>query len=256
MLLNNQVSGSGNHVLIVLHGFLGMLDNWKSFAKRIDQNKYQIHLVDQRNHGKSFHNNLFNYEILATDLKNYIDHYKIKKFSLIGHSMGGKTAMMFSSMYPELIKKLIIVDILPIYYSNDYNKIIDSLKSLDLKKLVSRVNIDKALESEFKEPAFRAFLLKNLYRVNKDELAFKIDLDIISNNLSEVEKSLPANLHYSGKTLFIKGQKSDYINKTNSSLLKKVFPDHKIVEVQKAGHWVHAENLDGFINETELFLES
>lgn len=256
MLLNNQVSGSGNHVLIVLHGFLGMLDNWKSFAKRMDQNKYQIHLVDQRNHGKSFHNNLFNYEILATDLKNYIDHYKIKKFSLIGHSMGGKTAMMFSSMYPELIKKLIIVDILPIYYSNDYNKIIDSLKSLDLKKLVSRVNIDKALESEFKEPAFRAFLLKNLYRVNKDELAFKIDLDIISNNLSEVEKSLPANLHYSGKTLFIKGQKSDYINKTNSSLLKKVFPDHKIVEVQKAGHWVHAENLDGFINETELFLES
>ena len=256
MLLNNQVSGSGNHVLIVLHGFLGMLDNWKSFAKRMDQNKYQIHLVDQRNHGKSFHNNLFNYEILATDLKNYIDHYKIKKFSLIGHSMGGKTAMMFSSMYPELIKKLIIVDILPIYYSNDYNKIIDSLKSLDLKKLVSRVNIDKALESEFKEPAFRAFLLKNLYRVNKDELAFKIDLDIISNNLSEVEKSLPANLHYSGKTLFIKGQKSDYINKTNSSLLKKVFPDHKIVEVQKAGHWVHAENLDGFVNETELFLES
>ena len=81
-------------------------------------------------------------------------------------------------------------------------------------------------------------------------------MDIISNNLSEVEKSLPANLHYSGKTLFIKGQKSDYINKTNSSLLKKVFPDHKIVEVQKAGHWVHAENLDGFVNETELFLES
>ena len=256
MLLNSKIIGSGNHVLIVLHGFLGMLDNWKSFAKRMNQNKYQIHLVDQRNHGKSFHSNLFNYEILAVDLKNYIDHYNIKKFSLIGHSMGGKTAMMFSSMYPELIKKLIIVDILPIFYSNDYDKIIDSLKSLDLKKLVSRVNIDKALESEFKEPAFRAFLLKNLYRVNKDELAFKIDLDIISNNLSEVEKSLPANLHYSGKTLFIKGQKSDYINKTNSSLLKKVFPDHKIVEVQKAGHWVHAENLDGFINETELFLES
>ena len=256
MLLNSKIIGSGNHVLIVLHGFLGMLDNWKSFAKRMNQNKYQIHLVDQRNHGKSFHSNLFNYEILAVDLKNYIDHYNIKKFSLIGHSMGGKTAMMFSSMYPQLIKKLIIVDILPVFYSNDYDKIIDSLKSLDLKKLVSRVNIDKALESEFKEPAFRAFLLKNLYRVNKDELAFKIDLDIISNNLSEVEKSLPANLHYSGKTLFIKGQKSDYINKTNSSLLKKVFPDHKIVEVQKAGHWVHAENLDGFVNETELFLES
>ena len=256
MLLNSKIIGSGNHVLIVLHGFLGMLDNWKSFAKRMNQNKYQIHLVDQRNHGKSFHSNLFNYEILAVDLKNYIDHYNIKKFSLIGHSMGGKTAMMFSSMYPQLIKKLIIVDILPVFYSNDYDKIIDSLKSLDLKKLVSRVNIDKALESEFKEPAFRAFLLKNLYRVNKDELAFKIDLDIISNNLNEVEKSLPPDLYFSGKTLFIKGQKSDYINKINSSFLKKVFPDHKIVEVQKAGHWVHAENLEGFVNETEFFLES
>ena len=256
MLLNSKIIGSGNHVLIVLHGFLGMLDNWKSFAKRMNQNKYQIHLLDQRNHGKSFHSDLFNYEILAIDLKNYIDHYNIKKFSLIGHSMGGKTAMMFSSMYPQLIKKLIIVDILPVFYNNDYDKIIDSLKSLDLKKLVSRVNIDKALESEFKEPAFRAFLLKNLYRVNKDELAFKIDLDIISNNLNEVEKSLPPDIYFSGKTLFIKGQKSDYINKTNSSLLKKVFPDHKIVEVQKAGHWVHAENLEGFVNETEFFLES
>ena len=241
---------------VLVHGYLGSSEMW-TFQKEYFSKDYRVIIPALPGFGES-HNvkSLDSINKMAKEIINVLDQKKINKFNLIGHSMGGKTAMMFSSMYPELIKKLIIVDILPIYYSNDYNKIIDSLKSLDLKKLVSRVNIDKALESEFKEPAFRAFLLKNLYRVNKDELAFKIDLDIISNNLSEVEKSLPANLHYSGKTLFIKGQKSDYINKTNSSLLKKVFPDHKIVEVQKAGHWVHAENLDGFINETELFLES
>ena len=162
MLLNSKIIGYGNHVLIVLHGFLGMLDNWKTFAKKMNNTIYQIHLLDQRNHGKSFHSKKFNYEILANDLKYYIDFYGIKKFSLIGHSMGGKTAMMFSSLYPSYLDKLIVVDILPIFYKNDYHKILNSLKSLDLKKLGSRSNIDKALETDFKEPSFRAFLLKNL----------------------------------------------------------------------------------------------
>ena len=256
MLLNSKIIGYGNHVLIVLHGFLGMLDNWKTFAKKMNNSSYQIHLLDQRNHGKSFHSEEFNYEILANDLKYYTDFHGIKKFSLIGHSMGGKTAMMFSGLYPSYLDKLIVVDILPIFYKNDYHKILNSLKSLDLKKLGSRSNIDKALETDFKEPSFRAFLLKNLYRINKDELGFKIDLEIILSTLSEVEKSLPSNLKYEGKTLFIKGEKSDYIDNSNSKVLIKIFPNYKIAEVLNAGHWVHAENLNDFIKEIEFFLKS
>ena len=119
MLLNSKIYGDGSQDLIVLHGFLGMSDNWKSFALEIIKLNFKVHLIDQRNHGKSFHSNEFNYKILAQDLKFYIDFHKIKSFSLIGHSMGGKTAMMFSNIYPQMLKKLIIVDILPIFYKND-----------------------------------------------------------------------------------------------------------------------------------------
>jgi len=170
--------------------------------------------------------------------------------------MGGKTAMMFSSFFPELIDKMIVVDILPIYYKNDYATILNSLKSLDLEKLRTRSEIDKALKNDFKELSFRSFLLKNLHRIDKDKLGFKIDLDIILNNLNEVEKSLPNKLFYGGEVLFVKGEKSNYINDSNINSLINQFPKYKIVEIQNAGHWVHAENLNDFIKETLLFLES
>ena len=109
MLLKSKIIGQGPSPLIILHGFLGMSDNWKTYAKKMSSLGFQIHLIDQRNHGNSFHSNEFNYKILAQDLKFYIDFHKIKNFSLIGHSMGGKTAMMFSSLYPMEINKLIIV---------------------------------------------------------------------------------------------------------------------------------------------------
>ena len=123
MLLKSKIIGNGSEALIILHGFLGMSDNWNSYAKKINDKGFQIHLLDQRNHGESFHSEEFNYEILSNDLKYYIDYHQIKNFSLIGHSLGGKTAMMFASTYPNTVKKLIVVDILPIYYKNDYENI-------------------------------------------------------------------------------------------------------------------------------------
>tara|TARA_B100001094_G_scaffold35989_1_gene30074 strand:+ start:39179 stop:39949 length:771 start_codon:yes stop_codon:yes gene_type:complete len=255
MLLNSKIYGDGSRNIIVLHGFLGMSDNWKSFAIEIIKKKFKVHLIDQRNHGKSFHSNEFNYKILAEDLKFYTDYHKIKSFSLIGHSMGGKTAMMFSNMYPLMLNKLIIVDILPIFYKNDYVKILKTLKSLDLKKNGTRVNIDKALELTFKEPSFRAFLLKNLKRTSKNELVFRINLDIMLNNLNEIEKALPSNLFYEGETLFIKGQNSEYINNSNNQIVNNQFPNSKIVEVSNAGHWVHVENPGDFVKQTLIFLK-
>ena len=142
--------------------------------------------------------------------------------------MGGKTAMMFASIYPNTIKKLIIVDILPFYYKNDYQNILNSLKSLDLKSISSRLNADKALSIFIQDQSFRAFLLKNLKRVSKDELAFKIDLDIISDNLSEVEKALPSDIYFFGETLFIKGEKSDYINNQKFKIVHNNFPKSRL----------------------------
>ncbi|MBT7624404.1 MAG: alpha/beta hydrolase, partial [Flavobacteriaceae bacterium] len=112
------------------------------------------------------------------------------------------------------------------------------------------------LKPTFKDPYFRSFLLQNLYRVNKQELAFKIDLDIILNNLNEIEKALPSNLFYEGKTLFIKGQKSDYINDSNYQIIRNQFPNSKIAEISNAGHWVHVDNLNDFVKQTLFFLKS
>ena len=256
MLLKSKIFGKGSDVLIVLHGFLGMSDNWNSFAKKIDNQGFQIHLLDQRNHGNSFHSKEFNYKLLSNDLKYYIDYHQIKNFSLIGHSMGGKTAMMFSSCYPNAINKLIVVDILPIYYKNDYQNILKALKSIDLDSIGSRLEADKALSSSIESPSFRAFLLKNLKRISKNELVFKIDLNIILYTLNEVEKALPIDLYFGGETLFIKGENSDYINNQNFKSIQKIFPKSRLVEVSNAGHWVHAENLDNFVEETLLFLKS
>ena len=139
MLLKSKIIGNGSEALIILHGFLGMSDNWNSYAKKINDKGFQIHLLDQRNHGESFHSEEFNYEILSNDLKYYIDYHQIKNFSLIGHSLGGKTAMMFASTYPNTVKKLIVVDILPIYYKNDYENILQSLKSLDFKTYTFKI---------------------------------------------------------------------------------------------------------------------
>ena len=256
MLLKSKIIGEGSNVLIVLHGFLGMSDNWNSFAKKIDNQGFKIHLLDQRNHGESFHSKEFDYELLANDLKYYIDYHQIKSFSLIGHSMGGKTAMMFSSYYPDAINKLIIVDILPKYYKNDYQNILKSLKSINLNSISSRLEADKALSSSIKAPSFRAFLLKNLKRINKNEFAFKIDLNIFLDKLGEVEKALSTDLYFGGETLFIKGENSDYINNQNFNSVHNNFPKSQLVEVSNAGHWVHAENLDNFVEETLLFLKS
>ena len=256
MLLKSKIYGEGSHILVVLHGFLGMSDNWKSYSNKMTANGFKVHLIDQRNHGDSFHNENFSYEILANDLKYYVDYHNLTKFSLIGHSMGGKTAMMFSSLFQENIRKLIIVDILPIYYKNDHINILKSLKSLDFNKINSRLEADISLSKSIPDLSFRAFLLKNLFRKNNSKLAFKINLDIIYDNLSEIEKALPSDLFFQGETLFIKGKKSNYINDKNISKIHEHFPNFKLVNISDSGHWVHAENLKDFVTETLNFLKS
>ena len=256
MLLKSKIIGQGPNPLIILHGFLGMSDNWKTYAKKMSSLGFQIHLIDQRNHGNSFHSNEFNYKILAQDLKFYIDFHKIKNFSLIGHSMGGKTAMMFSSLYPMEINKLIIVDILPISYKSNFQNILDSLKSIDLNTIKSRNEANIILEETIDEVSIRGFLLKNLYRNNKNKLDFKFNLDVLHAKFDEVENAINLSLPFYGKSLFIKGEKSNYITEIEIEKTKKFFPNLKLVTIPDSGHWVHSENPEFFLKETFTFLKS
>ena len=168
-ILHSNIIGEGR-AFIILHGFLGMGDNWKTLARQFSNSNFEVHLVDQRNHGRSFHSEVFNYDVLAEDLKAYCDEKKIEDCVLLGHSMGGKTAMLFAAKYPELVSKLIVADISPRFYPVHHDAILEGLGTLDFSKLKTRGKADVLLSEYVDEIGTRQFLLKNLYWVEKGQL--------------------------------------------------------------------------------------
>jgi len=241
MLLHSNIIGEGNP-FVILHGFLGMGDNWKTLGKQFKEQGYEVHLVDQRNHGRSFHHEDFDYEILVQDLKKYCDYHQMKNIVLLGHSMGGKTAMLFATKYPEIVKKLIVADISPRFYPVHHDAILEGLSSLDFNTIQSRKNADEQLSNYVSEFGVRQFLLKNLYWVEKGQLGLRINLEVLRNNVSEVGEPLPIHSKFVGETLFLRGDRSEYIGANDESLIKMQFPNASIYTVNKAGHWLHAEN--------------
>ena len=241
MKLHSNIIGSGKP-FIILHGFLGMGDNWKSLAKKITKRDLEVHLVDQRNHGRSPHSDNFNYEVLAEDLKTYCDENNLKDIILLGHSMGGKTAMLFATLYPELVSKLIVADISPRFYPIHHDAILDGLSQLDFSSLKTRGEADKVLSNYVSHTGTRMFLLKNLYWVEKGQLGLRINLEVLKGQVSEVGEALPMHQNFNGDTLFLRGDKSEYIATSDEKLIKTHFPLAEIKTVDNAGHWLHAEN--------------
>ena len=253
MQLHSNIIGSGQP-FIILHGFLGMGDNWKTLARQFSENGYEIHLVDQRNHGRSFHNDQFNYDLLAEDLKHYCDEHNLKDIVLLGHSMGGKTAMLFSTLYPELVSKLIVADISPRFYPIHHDAILEGLSSLNFEVLKKRSEADQALSNYVTEPGTRMFLFKNLYWVEKGQLGLRINLSVLKDQVSEVGEALPMHSTFLKDTLFLRGDKSEYIAEADEKLIKIHFPKANIKTVDNAGHWLHAENPKQFFEFVMSFL--
>lgn len=251
-LLHSKILGSGNP-LIILHGFLGMGDNWKSLAGKFSIN-YEVHLIDQRNHGRSFHSDIFDYELLINDLLYYINHFKLNKVNIIGHSMGGKTAMYFAVTYPDKVNKLIVVDIAPKYYPRHHDQILKGLDSVDFTKQKSRKEIENVLKNYIPESSVRQFLLKNVYWKTKEKLDFRFNLESLLDNIDEIGIALPPLTVFEGKTLFLKAEHSGYINDDDKSLIEAHFPNSKIATVKNAGHWLHAENPIDFYDYVVSFL--
>ena len=250
-LLHSLILGSGQRHLIVLHGFLGMGDNWKSHAKHWESQGWCVHLIDQRNHGHSFWSTAFNYSILAKDLKAYLDHYEIQKCTLLGHSMGGKTAMFFASQNPEYITQLLVADIAPKAYPAHHQQILNGLASLDFSILKSRTQADQELSNFVPEVGVRQFLLKNLYWVKKEQLGLRINIETLKSVGEIVGEGLESYQKFDGPTLFLRGVLSGYISDQDHLILRHHFPNHTLKEVEKAGHWLHAENPTAFLNAIE-----
>ena len=237
-ILNSQKIGNGNSNIIILHGFLGMGDNWRSFAKKLDGVKFKINLVDQRNHGKSFWHESMSYEDMAEDLFLFCNSQNIDKLILIGHSMGGKTAMKFSLLFPERVEKLIVVDIAPKVYLPDFDHIMEGYNHLNLDSFKNRSEIDNLYKTFVKENFLRSFLMKNIYRDKDRKFRLRINLKVLEKKILEIGSFDHKGLIFDKPTFFIKGSKSEYILDSDQYLMKKIFPKYTLHEIHNAGHWV------------------
>ncbi len=253
MELHSMILGEGKP-FIILHGFLGMSDNWKTVGKKLAEKGYEVHLLDQRNHGKSPHSDEFSYKLLAQDLVDYCRQHELESIVLMGHSMGGKTAMLAACENENLVEKLIIVDIAPKYYAPHHQQILKGLTALDEAKLTSRGDAEDFLEKFIPQTGVRLFLLKNLYWKTKEQLALKLNLDALKANIENIGAALPEGKTFSGPSLFIKGEKSNYIEKTDELNIRQLFPKAIFVSIKDSGHWVHAENMKAFLQTVLKFV--
>ena len=240
-VLHSNIIGSGDDHFIILHGFLGMGDNWKTHAKNLSEKGYCIHLVDQRNHGRSFWSDKFDYEVMVNDLLQYLNHHGINQCVVLGHSMGGKTAMAFALQYPDRIQKLIIADIAPKYYAPHYQKILAGLSNLNLEEVSSRKAAAEHLENYIPEAGTRQFLLKNLYWVSEGKLGLRTNVAVLKNAAEAIGAAIQSQNQYHQPTLFLYGENSNYINPKTDTEILQYFPKAEIIEIKGAGHWLHAE---------------
>jgi esterase len=243
--------------LIILHGVFGMSDNWMTIAKELATHNFSVYTPDARNHGRSPHHDEFTFEAMAEDILELMNDEKISMASLIGHSMGGRTAMVFSSRYPERVDKLIVVDMSSRAYPSANQAVMAAMRTLDLKKISSRKEAEKKLQTALNGDATTTqFLLKSLYWKEgaEKELAWRFNLDAIEKNMSAAAEPLNEKINFVGPTLFIRGAKSNYITSEDEPLIKQHFPEAIIKTVPDAGHWIHAENPKGFMDAVLPFL--
>ncbi len=254
MKLNYKKVGEGSP-LIILHGLFGSLDNWMSIAKELSPN-FEVFLVDERNHGQSPHSNEFNYVVMANDLYEFVQEHNIIKPIVLGHSMGGKTAMQFAMNYPNSLSKLIVADIAPKAYPVHHRQIIDGLLSLNFEVINTRQEADAELSKHIGDLSVRQFLLKNLYWIEQGKLAWRFNLPVINDNIDMVGVDLNNVQLFSKPTLFVRGEKSNYVLDSDFENIKNIFPNSGIETISNSGHWVHAENPTEFLEIVKSFLMS
>lgn len=252
MKLHYRQYGQGPAILI-LHGLFGSGDNWLTQAKLLSD-EYQVYTLDQRNHGLSPHDPAFDYKVMADDLHQFILDHHLQKPIVLGHSMGGKTAMNFALAYPNSLSKLIVVDIAPRAYNLEHYIIANGLAAIPINTIKSRNEADLTLAEFVPEPDVRQFLLKNLQRTS-DGFTWKINLPVIRENLANVGAELLYPGTVSVPTLFIRGSRSNYIQEKDVPLLHERFSNSSLITLD-TGHWVQAEMPEKFVAEVKHWLAS
>jgi len=251
MKLNYKILGEGEP-LIILHGLMGMLDNWQAPARLLEA-RYQCVLVDLRNHGHSPHDNEHNYAAMAGDVIELMDDLGLPTANILGHSMGGKVAIKVAQEHPERVDKLIVADIGPRFYPVHHQDVLAALRAVPLDKLERRTDAESYMIPSLSESGVRQFLMKSLYRPERNQFGWRFNLDAIETNIEKVGEALE-DMDFDGETLFIRGGRSNYILDEDWPNIKLLFPNSYLVTIDGAGHWLHAEKPQEFVDATRHFL--
>jgi len=228
--------------LIILHGLYGMSDNWVTLARRMAE-KFEVFIPDMRNHGQSPHSPTHNYPAMADDVLDFISEHKIKKPIILGHSMGGKVAMLVATENQEMTERLIVIDIAPKAYDlkNIHLDILKAMQSVDFTKVTNRNEVEEIINEQITDPRIRLFIQKNLFRRERNAFGWRVNLQAIHDNLDLVADGPALEGVYEKPALFVRGGQSDYILDADFPLIRKFFPVSLIRTIENAGHWVHAD---------------
>lgn len=252
MQLYSRVRGAG-YPVIVLHGLFGDADNLSKLATDLAETA-EVHSLDARNHGRSAHCASMRYDEMAADVMRYLDEHDIETCSILGHSMGGKTAMQCALSYPERIKKLIVADIAPVTYSPHHVQIFTGLSAVDRTDISSRKQAYDILSEHIEDDGVKQFLLKSLFRDDERQYRWRFNFKAIVAFYQQVLAGLEPHQAYQGDTLFIAGSDSDYILPDHKEQILTAFPKAQLKTIMGAGHWLHAQKPETFNGIARRFL--
>ena len=252
MILFHRQIGEKGKALVILHGLFGSGDNWQTHAKNWSST-FQVFMMDNRNHGHSSHHNEMNYDVMANDLKETLDHLGLTKIYLLGHSMGGKMAMRFAQLHPHYIEKMLVVDMGIKEYPPHHQIIFNGLEAVRVFECPSRKEAEKRLSSFVTDISTQQFLLKNLFWKTEQQLAWRFNLESLKNNIHHILTALPS-ISCTVPTLFLYGGKSNYVLPDDHENISQLFPNSTFECIESAGHWVHAEAPDLFSQAVLNFL--
>ncbi|MBS1647123.1 MAG: alpha/beta fold hydrolase [Bacteroidetes bacterium] len=245
--------GSGQ-ALLILHGLFGQSDNWNTLAKRFADAGFEVYALDQRNHGLSPHDNVFTYGAMADDLYEFIQKHRLQNPIVLGHSMGGKTAMYFALKYQQALSKLIVADMSPRAYPPHHDEVLQALQAVNFSTISTRKEAEQILNEYISDFGTKQFLLKNIYwKEPSTQMSWRFNLEAIVKNYSSILAAVPQESS-KVRSLFIKGGKSNYITDLDIPEIEKRFPHYQLSIIPHSGHWVHAEQPDIFYKEVLSFI--
>ena len=244
--------------LVILHGLFGQSDNWNTLGKKFAEYNFEVYLVDLRNHGNSPHSTIWNYQVMSEDVYELITDLALKQVTIIGHSMGGKVAMTLAIQHTEVIDKLIVSDIAPKFHKPDNEDVMNALMAIDLNTINTRKEAEKELSNYIHQPGVIQFLLKNIYwkdENGKGNLAWKFNNSDIVTQIKNVSEAIQSDWPCTISTLFIRGEKSNYILDEDIEQIHEQFPNCTLKTIPNAGHWVHADNPIDFFETVINFIQ-